>query len=302
METFLLFSENDFAAVTDNNDSGTGSCPTTPGSIDDEVTTEECEFKQSLDWRFCGSLNAGLFDGDFPAELYTHINVKTEENDESWCSEDSFSQTKLETPLSLLEERFTSSDTYDGQLPFPDLISEFLNLEKNVHLDEKKLGLQPSESDAKESVNLVKALATRKDLPVHENEHSLFKRELRSCKRDRKEKDHSYCKLCVYDQKAEDTEGKDEMDSTEEGKVGLVSSPTTTRKTKDDDYKDGKYWERRTRNNLAAKRSREAKRAREILIAKRSVALEKENANLKKQVRKLKADVKRVEKILRSMI
>lgn len=48
--------------------------------------------------------------------------------------------------------------------------------------------------------------------------------------------------------------------------------------------KNEKYWKRRTSNNEAARRSREAKRARFLWIQKRTKELELENANLQKEL------------------
>lgn len=50
------------------------------------------------------------------------------------------------------------------------------------------------------------------------------------------------------------------------------------------DSKDGKYWEKRIKNNIAARRSREARRLKENQIALRAAFLEKENGTLKAQV------------------
>lgn len=43
-----------------------------------------------------------------------------------------------------------------------------------------------------------------------------------------------------------------------------------------DDLKDDKYWARRRKNNMAAKRSRDARRVKENQIAMRANFLEKE--------------------------
>lgn len=52
------------------------------------------------------------------------------------------------------------------------------------------------------------------------------------------------------------------------------------------DYqKDGKYLERRKRNNVAAKKSRDARKQREDEIAIRASFLEKENSILKASTR-----------------
>lgn len=48
--------------------------------------------------------------------------------------------------------------------------------------------------------------------------------------------------------------------------------------------KDGKYYENRSKNNVAARRSREARRLKENQIALRAAYLEKENNTLKKKI------------------
>ena len=60
--------------------------------------------------------------------------------------------------------------------------------------------------------------------------------------------------------------------------------------------KDEKYWKRRTSNNDAARRSREAKRARFAWIQNRVNELEVENANLQKELEGLEQKVLEVEK------
>ena len=52
-----------------------------------------------------------------------------------------------------------------------------------------------------------------------------------------------------------------------------------------DNEKDGKYWERRRKNNAAAKRSREERLAKEALIANRSNFLVLENQKLTKDLK-----------------
>lgn len=54
--------------------------------------------------------------------------------------------------------------------------------------------------------------------------------------------------------------------------------------------KDEKYWARRRKNNLAAKRSRDARRMKENQIALRADFLERESEQLKKQVEDLKRE------------
>lgn len=57
-----------------------------------------------------------------------------------------------------------------------------------------------------------------------------------------------------------------------------------------DNLKDDKYWARRHKNNIAAKRSREARRLKENQIVLRASYLEKENNSLKEDVMRLKAE------------
>jgi len=51
-----------------------------------------------------------------------------------------------------------------------------------------------------------------------------------------------------------------------------------------EDSKDGKYWAKRCKNNVAARRSREARRLKENQIALRAAYLEKQNSSLKKDL------------------
>lgn len=53
--------------------------------------------------------------------------------------------------------------------------------------------------------------------------------------------------------------------------------------------KDDKYWEKREKNNVAARRSREARRLKENQIALRTAYLERENAQLKASLDEVKA-------------
>ncbi|XP_048778878.1 thyrotroph embryonic factor-like isoform X2 [Ostrea edulis] len=57
-----------------------------------------------------------------------------------------------------------------------------------------------------------------------------------------------------------------------------------------EDCKDEKYWMRRTKNNIAAQRSREARRIKENQIALRAAFLEKENNALKDEVKMIKEE------------
>jgi cell division septum initiation protein DivIVA len=52
--------------------------------------------------------------------------------------------------------------------------------------------------------------------------------------------------------------------------------------------KDRRYWDRRIKNNIAAKRSRDAKRLKETTVVKRWTFLEEENKHLKEQIKNMK--------------
>uniref|UniRef100_A0A3B4UQ07 TEF transcription factor, PAR bZIP family member b n=1 Tax=Seriola dumerili TaxID=41447 RepID=A0A3B4UQ07_SERDU len=65
-----------------------------------------------------------------------------------------------------------------------------------------------------------------------------------------------------------------------------------------DEQKDDKYWSRRKKNNLAAKRSRDARRLKENQITVRASFLERENAALRQQVAELRKDCGRCKNVL----
>ena len=56
-------------------------------------------------------------------------------------------------------------------------------------------------------------------------------------------------------------------------------------------FKDEKYWVKRTKNNIAAKRSRESRRIKENRILLRAAYLEKENCALKTEIKKMKEEM-----------
>uniref|UniRef100_V9L6U3 Hepatic leukemia factor n=1 Tax=Callorhinchus milii TaxID=7868 RepID=V9L6U3_CALMI len=66
----------------------------------------------------------------------------------------------------------------------------------------------------------------------------------------------------------------------------------------DDMKQDEKYWARRRKNNLAAKRSRDARRLKENQIAIRAAFLEKENAALRQEVADLRKELGRCKNVL----
>ncbi|RLU20702.1 hypothetical protein DMN91_007315 [Ooceraea biroi] len=71
---------------------------------------------------------------------------------------------------------------------------------------------------------------------------------------------------------------------TTNGITTLHRRPRSEKKPIPDDQKDEKYFERRKRNNQAAKKSRDARKIREDHVALRATMLEHENAILKAQI------------------
>ncbi|XP_046894683.1 HLF transcription factor, PAR bZIP family member a isoform X2 [Hypomesus transpacificus] len=65
-----------------------------------------------------------------------------------------------------------------------------------------------------------------------------------------------------------------------------------------EDLKDDRYWARRRKNNVAAKRSRDARRLKENQIAIRAGFLEKENTALKMEVADLRKELGRCKNTL----
>lgn len=65
-----------------------------------------------------------------------------------------------------------------------------------------------------------------------------------------------------------------------------------------EELKDEAYWERRRKNNEAAKRSRDSRRAKEDEIAMRAALLERENMQLRIQVAALKTECEKLRQML----
>lgn len=74
----------------------------------------------------------------------------------------------------------------------------------------------------------------------------------------------------------------------------LLTSPSCPHCSPQDD----KYWARRRKNNVAAKRSRDARRLKENQIAIRASFLEKENAALRLEVADLRKELGRCKNVL----
>lgn len=58
-----------------------------------------------------------------------------------------------------------------------------------------------------------------------------------------------------------------------------------------DGEKDGSYWEKRKKNNLAAKRSRESRRNRDNQVTERTAFLESENMTLKNSINEVRSEI-----------
>lgn len=100
--------------------------------------------------------------------------------------------------------------------------------------------------------------------------------------------------------------------SSGEADVGLMpSSANSGRRSADghqsmrkrgrplpEDLKDEAYWERRRKNNEAAKRSRDARRAKEDEIAIRAAFLEQENLKLRCEIAQLKTETAKLRCLL----
>ena len=72
--------------------------------------------------------------------------------------------------------------------------------------------------------------------------------------------------------------------------VNLTAAGRRRPRSLPDEQKDDMYWERRRKNNEAAKRSRDARRAKEDQIAIRAALLEQENLKLRVEVAALKTE------------
>ncbi|CAJ0573607.1 unnamed protein product, partial [Mesorhabditis spiculigera] len=62
--------------------------------------------------------------------------------------------------------------------------------------------------------------------------------------------------------------------------------------------KDETYWERRKKNNDAAKRSRDQRRLKEDEVASRALSLERENAMLREELQRLRAETSALHTII----
>ena len=312
MLTLILFpTDEECFRFQQGDDSGLSSCPSTPTTTEDnESLSDIFDLSSSL----CDSLNLSLFDGDLPNKLLTHIKIKTDDdvNDELW-------QPVPGTPSCIVNNSSSFLDSLDFGVidelfgPTVDPRDIFKAIEKPSQRDIVSSEILADVTNSVTSSNISSTVAEVGTTPrgtPEEIQQNIFKRELRTRrKRVQLKIDHDYCKSADLNDSEDEFKADEESDEVSDDDEDYTapypakkSRKTNSNSVEKGKGKDAKYWERRQRNNLAAKRSREAKRAREIQIAKKSVALEKENANLKKLVRKLKADIKKAEKKLRIMI
>ncbi|XP_070578391.1 D site-binding protein-like [Ptychodera flava] len=77
-----------------------------------------------------------------------------------------------------------------------------------------------------------------------------------------------------------------------------LSGASRKRRSLPDEMKDESYWERRRKNNDAAKRSRDARKAKEDEVAIRAALLEQENIRLRVEVAALKEETARLRCVL----
>lgn len=79
---------------------------------------------------------------------------------------------------------------------------------------------------------------------------------------------------------------------------GIANGLTVRKSSANGRGKDNTYWDRRVKNNIAAKRSRDAKRMKEVNVVERWKFLEEENKQLKKQIANMKERTSELEKKL----
>ena len=83
-----------------------------------------------------------------------------------------------------------------------------------------------------------------------------------------------------------------------EARGGAGARPRSNRGLSVRPEQDDKYWARRRKNNMAAKRSRDARRLKENQIAIRASFLEKENSALRQEVADLRKELGKCKNIL----
>lgn len=318
--------EDNLSGFDDDEDSGLSSSPSTPGPADNENDPGMFGFENEPCSNLVETLNTCLFDGELPSKLYTHIKIKEDCDDEPWQSvtfPDQLRDVIASQSLSL------SSDFF-GE-PF-ELLNDLFEPSTDEKVDDERSGkLQfftedklkeacPDDSSDETNdftTNIVEEPAIEVVCTSEDVRRDSGKRKLRTRNKISAISDHNYVKLSPKAAEAnnefgdddettvvEDTEAEeeDEDDDDEDFKPSCSAKKSRRASPNPGMGKNEKYWERRKRNNLAAKRSREAKRAREIAVAKKTSNLEKENNNLRRQVQRLKAAISKAEKKLRAMV
>ena len=313
----------------DDEDSGLSSSPSSPGVADNESDPQLFGFENELSSNLVDTLNTCLFDGEFPSKLYTHIKIKEDGDDEPWQSVafpgqlrhdvasqslgnlSSLSSDFFEEPFKLLDDLFEPSTSgkvdYERSGKLPYLTEDSL----------KEPCPDYSSNDTTDTItNIVEEPAIEVVCSSEDVRRNSLKRKLRTRNKISVITDHNYVKPLDAAAEAnsefgdddkitvsEDTEAEEEEDDDDEDFQPTCSAKKSRRASPNPSTgRDQKYWERRKRNNLAAKRSREAKRAREIAVAKKTSTLEKENNTLRRQVQRLKAAISKAEKKLRAMV
>lgn len=320
--------EDNLSGFDDDEDSGLSSSPSTPGPADNENDPGMFGFENEPCSNLVETLNTCLFDGELPSKLYTHIKIKEDCDDEPWQS--------VTFPHQLRDviasQSLSLSSDFFGE-PF-ELLNDLFEPSTDEKVDDERSGkLQfftedklkeacPDDSSDETNdftTNIVEEPAIEVVCTSEDVRRDSVKRKLRTRNKISAISDHNYVKLShkaaeannefgdddkttvVEDTEAEE-EDEDEDDDDEDFKPSCSAKKSRRASPNPGMGKNEKYWERRKRNNLAAKRSREAKRAREIAVAKKTSNLEKENNNLRRQVQRLKAAISKAEKKLRAMV
>merc|ERR1712156_644804 len=91
----------------------------------------------------------------------------------------------------------------------------------------------------------------------------------------------SNSRLSISSQMTEVSDEELEMDSSVIGTLSAKEAARRSKKPVPDEKKDDLYWRRRHKNNMAAKRSREARRQKESELSNRASKLENEHDQLK---------------------
>nr|XP_058969162.1 protein giant-like [Pocillopora verrucosa] len=328
IENFHI-SEKNMSGFDDDEDSGLSSSPSSPGVADNESDPQLFGFENELSSNLVDTLNTCLFDGEFPSKLYTHIKIKEDGDDEPWQSVAFPGQLRHDVASQSLGNLSSLSSDFFGE-PFK-LLDDLFEPSTSGKVDYERSGKLPyltedslkepcpdySSNDTTDTItNIVEEPAIEVVCSSEDVRRNSLKRKLRTRNKISVITDHNYVKPLDIAAEAnsefgdddkltvsEDTEAEEEEDDDDEDFQPTCSAKKSRRASPNPSTgRDEKYWERRKRNNLAAKRSREAKRAREIAVAKKTSTLEKENNTLRRQVQRLKAAISKAEKKLRAMV